>query len=56
MARSKEFKEKPVCEAFELQPVPIPDGCGEVIALIKERFTTKAQWSYLRIYIELDER
>jgi hypothetical protein len=51
---SKHFRqEQPTCRPLDLQPVPVPDGCDEVIALIERHFTTKRQWSYLRIYIEL---
>jgi hypothetical protein len=46
---------EPTCRSFQLPEVLVPDGCGEVIALIEKTFTTKLQWSYLRIYIELYE-
>jgi hypothetical protein len=49
-------RHEPSCQSFELQPVPVPDGCGEVIALIEKTITTKLQWSYLRIYLELCEK
>jgi hypothetical protein len=50
---AKQARVEPTCRSFELQPVPIPDGCSEVIALIEKTFTTKPQRIYIGIYIGL---
>jgi hypothetical protein len=47
--------EQSTCRSFQLSPIPIPERCEEAINILKEIFTTKTQWSYLRIYIELYE-
>ncbi len=43
---------KPSCRLFQLQEISAPDGCAEVIAFAKSRFTTREQWGFLRAWIE----
>jgi hypothetical protein len=45
------YRERPPCVEYQLPKIEIPEGCHEVIELLK-KFTNKAQWSFIRIVIE----